>query len=77
MDNHLPPHLGAILLDHDRGPEYALMECIADSFSCPNTQRVEQSAQLTDGEITEILAERGWSVGPTLCPEHDREKETA
>lgn len=71
--NHMPPHLGAILADHDRGPEYALVECIGENFTCTATERVETSARMTDAEITAVLAERGWSVGPTLCPEHRRD----
>ena len=58
------------MADHDRGPEYALVQCIGDGFTCPEEERVENSARLTDEEITTILAERGWSVGPTLCPTH-------
>lgn len=69
--NHMPPRLGAILAEHDqRGPEYAVVECIGDDFTCTATERVEGSAGKSDAEITAILAERGWSVGPTLCPTH-------
>ncbi len=62
--------LGAIMADHDRGPEYALVECIGDDFTCTATERVEGSAWLPDSVIVEILEDRGWSVGPTLCPAH-------
>lgn len=69
--NHMPPRLGAILAEHDRrGPEYAVVECIGDDFRCTATERVEDSAGKSDAEIIVILAERGWSVGPTLCPAH-------
>ena len=68
--NHMPPALGAILTEHDRGPEYALVECIAGDVSCSAKERVENSARMTDEEITAVLAGRGWSVGPTLCPAH-------
>jgi hypothetical protein len=70
--NHMPPALGAILADHDHdhGPEYALVKCIGDDFTCSARERVEGSAHMTDEEITAVLAGRGWSVGPTLCPQH-------
>lgn len=64
------PRLAAIMADHDRGPEYALVQCIGADFTCPSTERVEASAGKTDVEIVAILAERDWSVGPTLCPAH-------
>lgn len=62
--------LAPILADHDRGPEYALVQCIGDDFACVAEERVENSYGLTDAQITDILAKRGWSVGPTLCPTH-------
>lgn len=68
----MPTSLGAILADHDRGPEYALVECIGDAGNCAASERVEDSAQLTDAEIRAVLAERGWSVSPTLCPTHNK-----
>lgn len=70
MSNHMPPALGAILYDHDRGPEYALVECVGDGFACTATERVEQSNLMTDEQIIAVLADRGWSVNPTLCPAH-------
>lgn len=72
MGNTLPPPppLAAIMADHDRGPEYALVECIGDHFTCDAKERVEGSSRLTDAEIIAILAERGWTVGPTHCPTH-------
>ena len=73
--NHMGPTLRAIMADHDRGPQYALVECIGDDFTCPAKERVEQRATMTDEHIIAVLNERGWSVGPTLCPTH-REKET-
>lgn len=63
-------NIGPIMADHDRGPEYALVQCIGDGFTCPAEERVEQSARLSDAEIIAMLAQRGWSVGPTLCPKH-------
>lgn len=68
--NHMPPRLGAILSDHDRGPEHAFVAYIGEDFSCPATARVEHSAGMTDERISAVLAERGWSVKPTLCPAH-------
>lgn len=68
--------LAAIIADHDKGLEYALVQCIGVDFTCPETAHVEHSAQLTDGQITEVLATRGWSVGPTLCPNHQENRET-
>lgn len=73
--NHMPPMLGAILADHDQGPEYTLVECVGDDFACTTSERVEGSAGMTDAEITTVLTERGWSVGPTLCPDHRAEGE--
>lgn len=68
----MPPSLGAILADHDRGPEYALVECIGDAGNCTARERVENTARMTDAEIRAALSERGWSVSPTLCPTHNR-----
>lgn len=62
--------LSAIMADHDRGDEYAIVECIGDDFSCPETERVEGTLLLTTEQIVSILSERGWSVSPTLCPKH-------
>lgn len=64
------PRLATIMADHDRGPEYALVQCIGEGFTCPASERVEASAGKADAEIVAVLAERGWSVGPTLCPAH-------
>lgn len=66
-------NIGPIMADHDRGPQYALVQCIGDDFTCTAESRVEQSALLSDADIVAILAERGWSVSPTLCPAHSSE----
>lgn len=58
--------LAAIMADHDRGPEYALVECIR----CDASARVEQSSLLSDAELGERFEGMGWSIGPTLCPTH-------
>lgn len=66
--NHMGRRMRGIVAEHDRGPQYAVVTCIGDDFTCEATARVKNSAQLTDDQIVELLAERGWSVGPTLCP---------
>ena len=62
--------LAAIMVDYDKGPEYALVQCIGDDFACTAERRVEGSKSMTDQQIIDLLAEEGWSVGSTLCPEH-------
>lgn len=62
--------LSAIMADHDRGAEYAFVQCIGDQFTCAAEARIENSAALSDQEIRTRLAEAGWSVLPTLCPGH-------
>jgi hypothetical protein len=59
------------MADHDRGPEYALVQCSAGDFTCKQTSRIEESKNLSDEEITARLHEAGWSVKPTLCPTHN------
>ncbi len=66
------PRLAAVMADHDRGPEYAVVECVGEDFACTATARLEQSAGKTDAELGEVFAALGWSVKPTLCPEHAR-----
>ncbi|MGY4541150.1 hypothetical protein ACVWY0_001059 [Arthrobacter sp. UYNi723] len=63
--------LNAIMTDHDRGPEYAQVECIGEDLTCKQTARIEESKHLTEEEITARLNEMGWSVSPTLCPRHN------
>lgn len=68
--NHQGARMLQILIEHDAGPQYALVQCIGDDFTCPHTARVEDSASKTDEQITRELTERGWSVKPTFCPDH-------
>lgn len=71
--------LRALLADHDRGPEYAFVQCTGRDFAgdhvgeltCTQNTRIENSKDLSDTEITARLAELGWSVKPTLCPKHN------
>ena len=67
--------MSAILADHDRGAQYALVECIGEGFTCTAEERVENSSRMTDAETIAVLTERGWSVSPTLCPAHRRDDE--
>ncbi len=60
--------MAAIMADHDQGEEYALVECIARG--CNARRRIAGSAALTDRQIIELLAEGGWTIKPTLCPDH-------
>lgn len=74
MSNTQGTRLAAVMADHDKGPEYALVECIGDDFSCTAKQRIEDSWGKSDEQITGELAALGWSVSPTLCPEHQHER---
>lgn len=56
--------LSAVMADHDRGPEYALVECA----NCPASERVEHSLGVTDAELKVQFEQLGWSITPTLCP---------
>lgn len=60
--------LSAIMADHDRGPEYALVECIEDD--CNASARLEHTAGTSTEELIEQFRQLGWSVKPTLCPLH-------
>lgn len=71
------PALSAIMADHDKGPEYALVQCVGDDLSCTATARVENSARMSTAQIVAVLAQRGWTVKPTLCPAHNPVIETA
>lgn len=63
--------LSAIMADHDRGPEYAQVQCVADDFTCKQTEKITDSKHLSEDEITARLKGLGWSVSPTLCPSHN------
>lgn len=64
------PGFAAIMADHDKGREYAFLECVGENFSCPATIRIESTDAVTDAELIARFAELGWSVNPTLCPQH-------
>lgn len=63
--------LNVVMADHDKGPEYALVACIGNNLTCTATSRVEDTARLSTAQIIAVLAERGWTVRPTLCPQHN------
>jgi hypothetical protein len=63
--------LRALMADHDRGAQYALVQCVGADFHCDQETRIEESKNLSDAEITARLHELGWSVKPTLCPKHN------
>lgn len=58
--------LAAIMADHDRGPEYAVVECI----ECDASARVEQSSLMSDAELVQRFEAQGWTITPTRCPRH-------
>lgn len=66
--------LSAIMADHDRGPEYALVQCAGEEGRCSRETRIEDSKNLSDEDITSVLAEKGWTVKPTRCPDHNLTK---
>lgn len=67
--NHIGQRMGAILAEHDPGPEYAVIEC-AHPEGCRRRTRIDGSAGRSDADLAAEFAERGWTVGPTRCPEH-------
>lgn len=58
--------LAAIMADHDRGPEYALIECM----SCDAEARIEQSAHRSMESLEVEFRSMGWTFDPTACPTH-------
>jgi len=74
MTNIQGARLAAVMADHDKGPEYVLVECIGDGFACTAKQRIEGSYGKSDAQITDELFVMGWSVSPTLCPDHQKER---
>lgn len=67
------PGLTAIMAGHDRGPEYALVQCTGENLTCSREQRVERSADQSEADLAARFNELGWSIRPTLCPEHNTE----
>lgn len=73
------PRLTAVMAGHDRGPEYVFVQCVGRDFAgdhvgelaCTENTRINGSKNLSDDEVTALLAEKGWSVKPTLCPKHN------
>jgi len=71
--------LTAVMAGHDRGPEYSFVQCVGTTFagdhvgdlSCTENTRINGTKNLSDEEVTALLAEKGWSVKPTLCPKHN------
>lgn len=61
------PAFATIMADHDRGPEYAFVECIGEGCSARST--IEGSYALTTEELAECFVDQGWSIRPTLCPD--------
>jgi hypothetical protein len=66
--------MAAVMADHDKGPEYALVQCIGDAFTCKQVAQIPDSKHLAKDEITSRFNELGWSVTPTLCPQHNISK---
>lgn len=62
------PALVAIMYDHDRGPQYALVQCIHPD--CTTEYRIANSNSLSDRQVTGIITGLGWHATPTLCPVH-------
>lgn len=58
--------MGAILAEHDRGPEYAFVECI----DCPEVAKIENSYGISDEALTKAFEALGWTIKPTRCPKH-------
>lgn len=56
--------LAAVMADHDRGPEYATLQCAG----CPEVVRISGSDRISDAVLRQMFADLGWSIQPTLCP---------
>ncbi len=59
----------AILTDHGgASSEYAHVMCV--DASCSNSARIDDSGVKADAELKHEFEALGWSIKPTLCPEH-------
>lgn len=63
-----PPPLSAIMADHDRGPEYALVQCSHEG--CDEASRIDDSTHMSEVDLRAEFESRGWTISPTLCPKH-------
>lgn len=65
----------AILADHGGASnEYAYAACF--DASCSNSARIDVSSGKTDAELKQGFETLGWSIKPTLCPEHSSTRDT-
>lgn len=60
--------MNTLMLDHDRGPGHALIECSASG--CTARHLIEDISWVPDQVVISRLTEAGWSTKPDLCPEH-------
>lgn len=60
--------MNSIMLDHDRGPGHALVECSASG--CTARHLIEDISWVPDRMVLSRLSEVGWSTEPNLCPDH-------
>lgn len=60
--------MNSIMLDHDRGPGHALVECSASG--CTARHLIEDISWVPDRLVLSRLNEIGWSTDPNLCPDH-------
>lgn len=56
--------LAAVMADHDRGPQYAMLQCAG----CPEVVRISGSDRICDSALRQMFADLGWSIQPTRCP---------
>ena len=66
QSNSTGRRLAAVMADHDRGPEFAVVACTR----CSSTARIEDTRATSNAELRQAFEDLGWSVLPTLCPEH-------
>lgn len=60
--------MNTLMLDHDRGPGHALIECSASG--CTARHLIEDISWVPDQVVISRITEAGWSTKPDLCPEH-------